>query len=132
MKRFALFLAALSTLLFVACQSGTIRGPAPVERDSPSEDLSLAPTSTPYTARPEIKNRAIVARAIEWEYPRILRIQGIGGTINVWFWVAPVFSTRAYESMSTAFPSSGGSRTSPATQGSGTSSVSEAANSAGV
>lgn len=40
-----------------------------------------------YTARPEIKNRATVARAIEWAYPRILREQGIGGTVTVRFFL---------------------------------------------
>lgn len=48
------------------------------------------------------------------------------------FWPAPVFSTRGYESVSTASPSSGESRASPATRGSRTGSASEVANSAGV
>ena len=88
MKRVALFLAASSTLLlFVTCQPGTTGGPAPAEGDSPTENLSSAPTPTPYTARPDIKNRAAVARAMEWAYPRILREQGIGGVVDVWFFV---------------------------------------------
>ena len=87
MKRNALLLAAFSTLLFVTCQPGTTGGPAPAERDSPTEDLSSAPTSTPYTAKPRIKNGAIVTRAIESEYPRTLRDQGIGGIVTVWLFV---------------------------------------------
>jgi TonB family protein len=84
MKRFALFLAALSTLFFAACTTG---GPAPVERDSSSEEVSSVPTFTPYTVRPEIKNRERVVRAIGLEYPPFLRDQGIGGTVNVWFFM---------------------------------------------
>jgi protein TonB len=54
----------------------------------PSEvqtDLSAAPTFTPFTVRPDIKNRAEVARAMEREYPPLLRDAGIGGTVNIWF-----------------------------------------------
>jgi len=56
----------------------------------PSEvatDLSETPTFTPYTVRPDIKNRAAVARAMEREYPPLLRDAGIGGTVNVWFFI---------------------------------------------
>ncbi len=54
----------------------------------PSEvqtDISAAPTFTPFTVSPDIKNRAEVARAMEREYPPLLRDAGIGGTVNVWF-----------------------------------------------
>jgi TonB family protein len=50
-------------------------------------DLSSAPTFTPFTVRPDIKNREEVARAMEQEFPPLLRDAGIGGTINVWFFV---------------------------------------------
>ena len=56
----------------------------------PSEvatDLSETPSFTPYTVRPDIKNRAAVARAMEREYPPLLRDAGIGGTVNVWFFI---------------------------------------------
>ena len=52
-----------------------------------STDLAVAPTFTPYTVRPDIKNRAAVARAMEREYPPLLRDAGIGGTVNVWFFI---------------------------------------------
>lgn len=52
-----------------------------------STDLALAPTFTPYTVKPDIKNRASVARAMEREYPPLLRDAGIGGTVNVWFFI---------------------------------------------
>ena len=50
-------------------------------------DISAAPTFTPYTVRPDIKNRAEVARALEREYPPLLRDAGIGGTVQVWFFI---------------------------------------------
>ncbi len=52
-----------------------------------STDLAAAPTFTPYTVKPDIKNRASVARAMEREYPPLLRDAGIGGTVNVWFFI---------------------------------------------
>ncbi len=50
-------------------------------------DLSAAPTFTPFTVSPDIKNRTAVARAMEREYPPLLRDAGIGGTVNVWFFI---------------------------------------------
>jgi protein TonB len=50
-------------------------------------DISAAPTFTPYTVQPDIKNRAEVARALEREYPPLLRDAGIGGTVQVWFFI---------------------------------------------
>ena len=46
-----------------------------------------APTFTPMTVRPEIKNKAQVIRAMEREYPAILRDAGIGGRVVVWFFI---------------------------------------------
>ncbi|MFH1764098.1 MAG: energy transducer TonB [Gemmatimonadota bacterium] len=60
----------------------------PVLAGSASIDSLLeAPTFTPFTVRPDIKNRAEVARALEREYPRRLRDAGIGGTVHVWLFV---------------------------------------------
>ncbi len=50
-------------------------------------DISSAPTFTPYTVRPDIKNRAEVARALEEAYPAALKEKGIGGTAQVWFFI---------------------------------------------
>jgi len=50
-------------------------------------DISAAPTFTPYTVQPDIKNRTEVARALEREYPPLLRDAGIGGTVQVWFFI---------------------------------------------
>ena len=49
--------------------------------------LASAPTFTPMTVRPGMKNRAEVMEALEREYPSLLRDAGIGGTVLVWFFI---------------------------------------------
>lgn len=51
-------------------------------------DISRNPVMTPMTVRPEIRNRAEVVRALEREYPNILRDAGIGGDVVVWFFIS--------------------------------------------
>ncbi len=58
--------------------------PPPPERE---HDISLAPVFTPMTVRPEIMNVNEVIRAMEREYPAILRDAGIGGRVLVWFFI---------------------------------------------
>ena len=50
-------------------------------------DLSAQPTFTPFTVAPEIQNRTEVIRAMEREYPPLLRDAGIGGTVRVYFFI---------------------------------------------
>ncbi|MXY31367.1 MAG: M56 family metallopeptidase [Gammaproteobacteria bacterium] len=50
-------------------------------------DLMQEPTFTPYTVRPDLSNEREVQRAMEREYPPILRDAGIGGTVNVHFFI---------------------------------------------
>ncbi len=52
-----------------------------------SEDISAAPTFTPFTVRPELKNKAEVAKALERFYPPLLRDAGISGTVQMWFFI---------------------------------------------
>jgi protein TonB len=59
----------------------------PPPEEVTTTDISAAPTFTPYTVRPDIRNRQEVARALEREYPPLLRDAGIGGTVNVWFFI---------------------------------------------
>jgi protein TonB len=54
---------------------------------SASEDISAAPRFTPFTVRPELKNRTEVQRALERNYPPLLRDAGIGGETLVWFFI---------------------------------------------
>jgi len=58
--------------------------PPPEER---ATDLSAAPTFTPFTVAPSILNRNEVVRAMEREYPPLLRDAGIGGTVRVYFFI---------------------------------------------
>ncbi|MFW6331054.1 MAG: TonB family protein [Gemmatimonadota bacterium] len=50
-------------------------------------DLAAAPTFTPMTVSPKLRNNAEVARALQRFYPPLLRDAGIGGTVNVWFFI---------------------------------------------
>ena len=50
-------------------------------------DLSAAPTFTPMTVRPTLRNQRDVAQALMKHYPPLLRDAGIGGTVNVWFFI---------------------------------------------
>jgi protein TonB len=50
-------------------------------------DLSSAPTFTPFTVAPAILNRNDVVRAMEREYPPLLRDAGIGGTVLIYFFI---------------------------------------------
>ena len=50
-------------------------------------DISAAPTFTPFTVAPDILNRGEVIRAMEREYPPLLRDAGIGGTVQVFFFI---------------------------------------------
>ncbi len=51
-------------------------------------DISAAPVFTPMTLRPEIRNRREVRAALMGEYPTILWNAGIGGTVEVWFFIS--------------------------------------------
>ena len=59
----------------------------PPPPDEVETDISAAPVFTPYTVRPDLINRDEVGRALEREYPPLLRDAGIGGQVNVWFFI---------------------------------------------
>jgi protein TonB len=59
----------------------------PPPPDEAATDLSAAPTFTPFTVAPGIQNRNDVVRAMEREYPPLLRDAGIGGTVRVYFFI---------------------------------------------
>ncbi len=50
-------------------------------------DIGAAPVFTPYTVAPDYTNGDEVRRALEREYPPLLRDAGIGGTVQVWFFI---------------------------------------------
>ncbi|HEY0810197.1 MAG TPA: TonB family protein [Longimicrobiales bacterium] len=47
-------------------------------------DVTDAPSFTPRTVEPELKNRATVGRALLTNYPPILRERKVGGTVQLW------------------------------------------------
>ena len=49
-----------------------------------AENIEAAPVFTPYTVKPDLKNRAAVQAALTRNYPPLLRDAGIGGTALVW------------------------------------------------
>jgi len=59
----------------------------PPPPSSSSEDISAAPTFTPFTVRPELKNKTEVSKALERFYPPLLRDAGISGTVQMWFFI---------------------------------------------
>jgi protein TonB len=61
--------------------------PPPSASSAGAEDLAAAPTFTPMTVRPELRNSADVQRALVRNYPPLLRDAGIGGQAVVWFFI---------------------------------------------
>ncbi len=59
----------------------------PPPPDEVETDIGAAPVFTPYTVRPDYTNGPEVQRALEREYPPLLRDAGIGGTTVVWFFI---------------------------------------------
>jgi protein TonB len=52
-----------------------------------AENIEAAPTFTPFTVAPTLKNTDAVARALQRYYPPLLRDAGIGGTVRLWFFI---------------------------------------------
>ncbi len=69
----------------VAERAGVAAGAA--EAGGAEVDISAAPVFTPYTVKPDYVNGPEVMRALEREYPPLLRDAGIGGTTLVWFFI---------------------------------------------
>ncbi len=63
-----------------------ILGGADQDQDSGSEVVAIGerPSFTPFTTAPVMQNRTEVARALEREYPPLLRDAGVGGRVIVW------------------------------------------------
>ena len=73
----------------------------PPPEDVTTTDLSVPGTFTPYTVKPDIRNRDALRRALEREYPPLLRDAGIGGIVEVWFFIdetGEVLDTQVKES----------------------------------
>lgn len=61
--------------------------PPPSSSGAGAADVAKAPTFTPYTVAPDLKNRGEVQSALEKYYPPLLKDAGIGGTVLVWFFI---------------------------------------------
>ena len=75
--------------------------PPPTLAETTSADLAAAPTFTPFTVRPEIRNREEVRFALQREYPPLLRDAGLGGVVQIWFFIdeeGKVVRTQVHES----------------------------------
>jgi protein TonB len=68
-------------------EHNTIDNLPPPPSASGGADISAAPTFTPMTVRPELKNQPDVQRALIRNYPPLLRDAGIGGTVVMWFFI---------------------------------------------
>jgi protein TonB len=68
-------------------QDNPVEALPPPPAETTTTDLAAAPTFTPFTVRPDIRNRDELARAMEREYPPLLRDAGIGGTVIVHFFI---------------------------------------------
>ncbi len=54
---------------------------------SDASRLGDQPVFTPYTVRPELKNRREASRIVERNYPKLLKDAGIGGKVTVWVFI---------------------------------------------
>jgi TonB family protein len=61
--------------------------PAPPTKAADTENLALVPQWTPFDVKPRVLNHAAVVQSVERSYPSILRDAGIGGTVEVWFFL---------------------------------------------
>jgi hypothetical protein len=59
----------------------------PPPRADAGADLGAAPTFTPFTVAPEVRNRQAVGRALEREYPPLAPGCGVGGTVLMYFFI---------------------------------------------
>jgi protein TonB len=63
-------------------QGGTAAGTE--KKEEAVVAIGETPSFTPFTVAPQLKNRDDVGRALEREYPPLLRDAGVGGKVEVW------------------------------------------------
>ncbi len=80
-------------------EGGTSKGKIELgaQKTVTAEDLEAAPTFTPYTVAPSLRNREEVARALEQAYPATLRDEGVGGKVLVWFLIDETGKVQKYQ-----------------------------------
>ncbi len=75
------------TIATTTFEDNPVENLPPPPTASSGTDLSAAPVFTPMTVRPRILNASEVERALTANYPPLLRDAGIGGTVEVWFFI---------------------------------------------
>jgi len=83
---------------FEANVMSTLQPPA---SSATATDVAAAPVFTPYEVKPELLNTSEVQKALERNYPALLRNSGIGGDVIVWFYIDDkgiVQNTKLHES----------------------------------
>ena len=75
------------TIATTTFEDNPIENLPPPPTASGGQDISAAPVFTPMTVKPRILNTREVEQALTRNYPAILRDAGIGGTVEVWFFV---------------------------------------------
>ena len=68
-------------LLALSCEA---RPPTESFTIAPLSDLLAAPTETPFTDAPRIKDPMVAVRALQAHYPQALKKAGVGGNAVVW------------------------------------------------
>lgn len=61
--------------------------PPPRTTSADTQDISAAPMYTPFTVKPRVLNVSAVIQSMERNYPSLLRDAGIGGQVEVWFFL---------------------------------------------
>ncbi|MDH3208251.1 MAG: energy transducer TonB [Gemmatimonadota bacterium] len=61
--------------------------PPPSEVSEEATDIAAHPTFTPFTVAPRILNREEIVKAMLESYPPLLRQSGIGGLVQVYFFI---------------------------------------------
>lgn len=61
--------------------------PPPPEEKSSAKEIYEAPTYTPYSVAPDLRNRQEAAAAVMREWPAALKNSGIEGVVTVWIFI---------------------------------------------
>lgn len=61
--------------------------PPPPEEESSAQEIYEAPTYTPYSVAPDLRNRKEAAAAVMREWPPALKNSGIEGVVTVWIFI---------------------------------------------